>query len=126
VRWKIQHLVAALLLDQRSDQSGSVSYALDRGRSCRCVGTKRALEEGRFSIPDDDALQSDLVSCGYRYRSDGRLLLESKEDMKKRGLPSPDLADACALTFCEPHGSGVVRGKDFNKDLRDRYQNLYC
>jgi hypothetical protein len=33
VRWKSQHLVAALLLDQRSDQSDSVSHSLDRGGS---------------------------------------------------------------------------------------------
>ena len=44
--------------------------------------------------------------------------------MRKRGVPSPDFADACALTFCEPHGSGVVRGKDFNRDLHNRSQNF--
>ena len=60
---------------------------------------KNALVEGRFSIPDDDALHSDLTCCGYKYDSSGRLLLESKIDMKKRGMPSPDSADAMALTF---------------------------
>ena len=35
---------------------------------------------------------------------DGRdaIILEKKEDMKKRGLASPDLADALALTFAYP------------------------
>jgi hypothetical protein len=61
---------------------------------------KRALEaEAPFSLPDDNALQSDLLSCGYKFDSSGRLLLESKQDMKKRGQVSPDLADAVALTF---------------------------
>jgi hypothetical protein len=68
---------------------------------------KNALQEGRFSIPDDDALHADLTSCGYKYDSSGRLVLESKQDMKKRGMPSPDSADAMALTFSEPEGSAI-------------------
>jgi hypothetical protein len=67
--------------------------------------------QGRFQLPDSDSLQADLVSCGYRYQSDGRLLLESKIDMRKRGLPSPDEADAVALCFTEPAGSPVPRGR---------------
>ena len=39
--------------------------------------------------------------------SDGRLLLEAKEDMKKRGMPSPDEGDAVALCFSEPEGSPI-------------------
>jgi hypothetical protein len=66
---------------------------------------KNALQEGRFSIPDDDALHADLTSCGYKYDSSGRLVLESKQDMRKRGMPSPDSADAMALTF---FGAGGV------------------
>ena len=50
-------------------------------------------------IPDDDALQSDLCSLGYKHRSNGQLLIESKEDLKKRGMPSPDIGDALMLTF---------------------------
>lgn len=53
-------------------------------------------------IPDEDSLQADLVGPQYSYDSSGRLKLESKEDMKKRGIRSPDLADALALTFAAP------------------------
>ena len=35
-------------------------------------------------------LHADLYSVGYKYMSDGKLLFEVKEDMKKRGVPSPD------------------------------------
>ena len=70
---------------------------------------KNALQDGRFSIPDDDALHADLTSCGYRYDSSGRLVLESKQDMKKRGMPSPDSADAMALCFSGPEGSAIPR-----------------
>jgi len=48
-----------------------------------------------------DTLHADLTSVGYKYLSDGRLLLEAKEDMKKRSMPSPDEADAVALCFLD-------------------------
>lgn len=52
-------------------------------------------------IPDDDALQADACAPGYTYDSNTRLMLEKKADMRKRGVPSPDLWDAVALTFAE-------------------------
>jgi hypothetical protein len=53
-------------------------------------------------IPDDDALHADGVAPGYKYDSLTRVLLESKDDIRRRGLPSPDDWDALALTFAEP------------------------
>jgi hypothetical protein len=83
---------------------------------------KKALTEGRFQLPDNDALQGDLTSVGYSFRSDGALLLESKSDMARRGVPSPNLADACALCFCE--GDGFVRDKNFRRDLTKLYKGI--
>lgn len=51
------------------------------------------------SLPDDNALQSDITAPRNKPRLDNFFLLESKEEMKKRQVRSPDLADACALTF---------------------------
>jgi hypothetical protein len=53
-------------------------------------------------IPDDDVLHMDLIGPETKPRLDGKILLESKEDMKKRGIPSPNRADALALTFAMP------------------------
>lgn len=50
-------------------------------------------------IPDDDDLASDLSGPKQMFRANNDWLLESKTDMKKRGLRSPDLADALVLTF---------------------------
>jgi hypothetical protein len=47
------------------------------------------------------ALQSELLAPTYKYTLSGQTALEKKEDMKKRGIPSPDIADALALTFFE-------------------------
>lgn len=53
-------------------------------------------------IPDKDSLQADACGPKFRYDSNTRLLIEKKEDMRKRGVPSPDEWDAVALTFSEP------------------------
>lgn len=50
-------------------------------------------------IPDDDGLMGELSSVKYDITSAGKILVESKDEMKKRGLKSPDLADSFCLTF---------------------------
>jgi hypothetical protein len=59
-------------------------------------------EPGGADIPDTDALQADACGPGYYYDVNQRLLLESKEKMRTRGVRSPDEWDAVALTFAEP------------------------
>lgn len=67
--------------------------------------SKKWLEDvGEAQIPDSDALQSDAMAPGYKFNMYGQLLIEAKDDMKKRGMRSPDEWDAVALTFAEPVG----------------------
>ena len=49
-------------------------------------------------LPNDDDFY-ELANIKYKFNSRGQLQIESKEDMKKRGLESPDVADALMLTF---------------------------
>lgn len=51
------------------------------------------------SLPDDSLLMGELVSPLYSFTSSGKMQVESKSDMKRRGHKSPDLADAFVLTF---------------------------
>lgn len=55
------------------------------------------------AVPNDEDLFNDLIGIEYRYNvTTTQLMLERKDEMKKRGLASPDLADALALTFARP------------------------
>ena len=54
------------------------------------------------SIPEDQELYDDLIGPEIVPRNDGKIQLESKEDMKRRGLPSPNCGDVLALTFAVP------------------------
>ena len=56
-------------------------------------------QELPVQVPDSDALLGDLTSLGYKFDSSGRLQIESKIELRKRGLPSCDTADALCLTF---------------------------
>jgi hypothetical protein len=40
-----------------------------------------------------------IASPTYSFTSTGKMVVESKADMKNRGVRSPDLADAFLLTF---------------------------
>ncbi len=56
----------------------------------------------RGAIDSDPQLEIDLTGPGYTHDRKDRLLLESKENMKKRGLDSPDHGDGFSLTFAQP------------------------
>ena len=60
---------------------------------------KKWLENEPNQLPKDDVLLADMIGPKYSYNSSRCLLIESKEKMHKRGLKSPDSADAVALTF---------------------------
>jgi hypothetical protein len=54
------------------------------------------------SIPSDRFLKTDLISPMMKPDSRGTIFLESKKEMKARGLASPDAADAICVTFAFP------------------------
>jgi hypothetical protein len=57
-------------------------------------------------------IKDDLTGPDYQYDMLGRLQLERKEDMRKRGIASPDFADALALTFALPVAPPQASRKD--------------
>jgi hypothetical protein len=55
--------------------------------------------EGNVELPNHKELMDDLVVIRRRPNSNGKLRLETKEEMRRRGVKSPDVGDALALTF---------------------------
>lgn len=63
-------------------------------------GLRERFRAGEVSIPPaDDVLYSQLCALKYKFSAASKIQIESKDDMRKRGLPSPDRADALALAF---------------------------
>jgi len=85
-------------------------------------GNKRAEMWGKMkdwlrtaSIPKDRFLKTDLISPMIKPDSKGTIFLESKKDMKARGLASPDAADAICVTFAFP-----VAHREYNEKTQRR------
>lgn len=61
---------------------------------------RQRFQTGDIAIdPSDDKLAGQLTSMRWHSNSRGQICMEKKIDMKKRGLPSPDEADALMLAF---------------------------
>ena len=72
-----------------------------------------AMIDGEVDLdPDDDQLLSQLQTIRYKVDSAGRILLESKDQLRARGLPSPDRADAAVMSWWRPR----VLDKGWDKD----------
>jgi hypothetical protein len=82
----------------RADRGDQIKYAQKRSEMW---GTMRdALKY--LAIPPSNELRDQLIGPEYDFNLKGELQLEKKSDMKRRGLASPDIADALALTFARP------------------------
>lgn len=77
-----------------------------------CWGLRERFYAGDITFVPDipqellDRLTGELTSLKYKTNSRGQIVIESKDDMRKRGLPSPDLADALMLAFAFSDSGG--------------------
>lgn len=76
------------------------------------------------SIPDDRELKDDLIGVEYGFDAKNRIQLENKEDMKSRGLASPDCADALAMTFASEVSGKMWRGIMHQQRAKSDYDVL--
>jgi hypothetical protein len=79
-------------------ERASDDEAYSRVRDELWGNVRDSLLEG-LDLPDDEELLGQLSAPKYKFDSSGRIVIEKKEDMKKRGVDSPDRADALGLTF---------------------------
>jgi hypothetical protein len=63
------------------------------------LSVKEWLNARACRLPKMDELRQELVAPTYTFTSNGKIKVEGKADMKRRGMRSPDLADAICLTF---------------------------
>src|SRR5262249_30985692 len=82
----------------RAERCDQVRYAQKRSEMWGAM--RDALKY--LAIPPSNELRDQLIGPEYDYNLKGELQLEKKSDMKRRGLGSPDIADALALTFARP------------------------
>lgn len=81
--------------------------------------SKEWFEEMDCCIPDDPELIAELVAPRADFDSSGRLTVESKKSLKKRGYPSPDKADAFNLTMMSNRRGGSRKSRWKPLEIRD-------
>jgi len=107
--------------------AGDRPYEPERFLNKRSEGwwkLREAFEEGIVDLdPTDEDLAGQLCNIKFWYTSSGKVQIESKDELKKRGLPSPDHADACMMSFYrgpemfEPEDGELM--EDLTGDLLD-------
>ncbi len=73
---------------------------------------RRLFDLEAIAIPRDEELAGQLLGLRYDISSSGQVRLEGKREMRKRGMPSPDKADALALAFLVPPSLGIWTGAE--------------
>ena len=79
---------------------------------------RNALKAG-IDLPDDRELLDDLIGPEYGFTAKQQIQLEKKEDMKRRGLASPDCADALAMTYAV-----APRKRPVDRTIVEDFQSL--
>lgn len=77
--------------------------------------TREKFRKNEINIPNDELLVGQLTAPKYKFDSAGRYMLESKDDMKKRGLTSPDRADVITMLFESDEDFDSSIAKDFHE-----------
>jgi hypothetical protein len=76
-------------------------------------GLRERFEQTAIDIdPDDDDTAAQIGSVKYKFTSRGQVQIESKDDMKKRGLPSPDRGDTAMMAFAHVPNWGETHTAD--------------
>lgn len=88
-------------------ESASVSEQYSRLRDELWFMARKWLEKRHCKLADDDTLIAELSLPKYKFTSNGKLNVESKDELKKRYPQSPDVADAFCLTFA---GASITKG----------------
>ena len=96
---ELKYKVNAIQVQEKAQGEEKEKFANLRAEIYKNLSNK--FENGEISIPDDLELIAQLSSVKYKINSRGQLQMESKEEMKKRGVKSPDKADALALAFMD-------------------------
>ena len=104
----------------KSNDLGSAKTANKRAEMWQRM--KDWLAQGRVAIPDDPQLEAQLTSVQFHHDTNNAILLERKDAPRrsKLGLPSPDRADALALTFAYPVSKRGYDDDDFEETARGR------
>lgn len=87
------------VVDVNVAESSAMNPNANKLRDDLWMSVKDWLGTRAVKLPNDESLRQELVAPRYSFTSLGKIVVESKDSMRRRGMRSPDLADALCLTF---------------------------
>lgn len=91
--------IKANVVDVNVSESNALNQQAYRLRDELWIAAKDWLETRAVKLPKDEELRAELIGPTYSFTSNGKIKVEGKSEMKRRGMRSPDLADSLCLTF---------------------------
>ena len=85
--------------DVNVSESSAINPQAARLRDELWLAVRDWLQARTCKLPKDDELRQELCGPTYTFTSTGKIKVEAKAELKRRGMRSPDLADALCLTF---------------------------
>lgn len=87
-------------------------------------GLRMRFAEGDVAGLTDETAIAQLVGIRYEHNARGQVVIESKEKARKRGVKSPDRAEAVMLAFHEPYAEFTsddlaISAADYTPDFSD-------
>lgn len=97
-RWPDGRSSKEKFLNLRAELWWGLRVRCERAYEYRELGIQHALDS-MISLPNDPQLIAELSQVLVQYTESGKIKIEAKSDMKRRGVASPDVADALTLAF---------------------------
>jgi len=95
--------------DVNVSESAAMNPQAARLRDELWLAVRDWLNQRTCKLPSSDELRQELCAPTYGFTSNGKIKVEGKSEMKRRGMRSPDIADALCLTFAS--GAAMVGGR---------------
>lgn len=95
--------------DVNVSESAAMNPQAARLRDDLWITVRDWLNQRTCKLPKMDDLRAELCSPTYTFTSAGKIKVEGKSELKRRGLRSPDIADALCLTFAS--NAAMVGGR---------------
>ena len=110
--------------DVNVSESSAMNTQAAKLRDELWLAVKDWLVQRSCKLPKNENLRQELVAPTYTFTSTGKIKVEGKDSLKKRGMRSPDIADALCLTFSGAsamvggRASRWVPGKPLRRNIR--------
>ena len=110
-------------VDVESGQTAYMTTRFNNRRTEMWFRLRELLRTADISLPNNDLLIGELSAPKYTFDLAGRYRLETKDEMKRRGLASPNIADAVVYAFAY---DGKYKAKTLLEQSNERYKkNTY-